>query len=189
MSTQHKHLLTFDVEHWFEGYRHRGLGGWDGVAPQDHIVVERLFNLLAEHDQRATFFFTGRFAKDFPGLVKKCAELGHEVASHSYEHRVITQMASKDDFRQDLRASLNILADLCGKAILGYRAPKWSVTPENQEWVLHILAEEGLLYDSSFFPTPGADGARRSGKPLMIELPGVKQLIEIPASGHSGWVG
>ena len=185
MSSQHIHFLTFDVEHWYEGYRHRGLGGWEEVAPQDHIVVERLFDLLTEHDQRATFFFTGRFAKDFPELVKKCAEHGHEVASHSYEHRVITRMANQDEFRQDLRASLNILADLCGKPILGYRAPKWSVTPENQEWVFHILADEGLLYDSSFFPTQRADGARRSGIPLMIELPGGKQLIEIPASGYN----
>jgi polysaccharide deacetylase family protein (PEP-CTERM system associated) len=184
MSTQHKHFLTFDVEHWFEGYRHRGLGGWEGVTPQDHIIVERLFDLLSEHDQNATFFFTGRFAKDFPWLVRKCAELGHEVASHSYEHQAIARMASKDAFRDDLRASLNILSGLCGKAILGYRAPKWSVTPENQEWVLPILAEEGLAYDSSFFPMPRSDEARQNGKPLMIEFPDGRQLIEIPFSGY-----
>jgi len=184
LNTQKKHFLTFDVEHWYEGYRYRGLGGWENIAPQDHIVVRRLFDLLSEHGQNATFFFTGRFAKDFPGLVKMCAELGHEVASHSYEHRVISRMRSKEDFRQDLRASLNILADLCGKSIMGYRAPKWSITPENQEWVLPLLAEEGLLYDSSFFPVFGADEARRSGKPVKLEFSSGKQLFEIPASGY-----
>jgi len=166
MSIQHKHFLTFDIEHWYEGYRYRGIGGWEGIASRDHIIVGRLFDLLEKHDQKATFFFTGRFAEDFPGLVKRCDELGHEVASHSYEHKVIHRMAAREEFRQDLRASLNILADLCGKPILGYRAPKWSVTPENQEWVLSILAEEGLSYDSSFFPPPWADGERRSGRPL-----------------------
>ncbi|WP_161953993.1 polysaccharide deacetylase family protein [Candidatus Methylomirabilis limnetica] len=183
MNIQHKHFLTFDVEHWYEGYRYRGMSGWEGIAPRDHIIVERLFDSLGKHNQKATFFFTGRFAKDFPGLVRRCAELGHEVASHSYEHRVIRRIASREEFRQDLRDSLNILADLCGKPILGYRATKWSVTPDNQEWVMSILAEEGLSYDSSFFPTFGADELRRNGRPLLIDLPGGRQILEIPASG------
>ncbi len=184
MSIQHQHFLTFDVEHWFEGYRYRKLEGWEGIAPRDHITVERLFDLLAVYDRKATFFFTGRFAKDFPWLVKRCDNLGHEVASHSYDHRVITRMAGEKEFRDDLRASLNILTDLCGKPVLGYRAPKWSVNSENQKWVLSTLAEEGLVYDSSFFPTPSGGEARRNGKPMMIELSEKSQIIEIPASSY-----
>lgn len=177
------HFLTFDIEHWFEGYRYRGLSGWENMLPKDHIIVQNLFSLLAEHDQNATFFFTGRFAKDHPWLVRMCADLGHEVASHSYDHQLITGVTGRDQFREDLRASLDILGELCGKAVLGYRAPKWSVTAENQHWVLPILAEEGLLYDSSFFPAIGGVGARQNGEPIIIELSEDGQLIEIPASG------
>ena len=197
MTSQHKHFLTFDVEHWYEGYRQRGIGGWEDIAPRDHVIVERLYDLLEELDQKATFFFTGRMAKDFPELIRRCADLGHEVASHSYEHTLIGRMAGREEFRQDLRASLDLLQDICGKPVLGYRAPKWSLTPENQGWVLPTLAEEGLFYDSSFFPKFGADKDRRRGRPLRIDLPGGKSIFEIPATGlnlgpfcvpRCGWV-
>lgn len=185
MSARYAHWLTFDVEHWYEGYRHRNLGGWDKVPPRDDVVVERLFELLGQYRQTATFFFTGRFAREFPALVRQCAALGHEVASHSDEHRVIYKMAGEEEFRRDLRASLQTLAEITGRAVLGYRAPKWSITEENQHWVLSALAEEGLVYDSSFFPGRGADGARKQGLPLRIEVAGKRSIIEIPASGFN----
>lgn len=180
-----QHLLTFDVEHWYEGYRHRNLGGWEIAPPRDHVVVERLYEVLSQHGYTATFFFTGRFAREFPALVRKCAELGHEVASHSDEHRVIYRMTSESDFRDDLRKSLDTLTDITGKPILGFRAPKWSITKENQPWVFSALAEAGLIYDSSFFPTFGSDAARRSGLPLRIDLSDGRSMIEIPATGFN----
>lgn len=177
------HLLTFDVEHWYEGYRHRNIDGWQNVPPRDHLIVERLFELLAFHGQKATFFFTGRFGRDFPGLVRKCAELGHEVATHSNEHVVIHRMSGEAAFRKDLLTSVSVLSDACGKRIVGYRAPKWSVSPDNQGWVLSALADEGLVYDSSFFPAFGADSLRLKGDPFCVELPSGRQIIEVPATG------
>ena len=179
------HLLTFDVEHWYEGYRHRNLGGWESEPPRDHLVVEQLFKLLSQYEQTATFFFTGRFAREFPALVKTCAELGHEVASHSDEHRVIDRMADKASFLRDLDSSLEVLSSITGKPILGYRAPKWSLTNENQHWVFEGMSNAGLVYDSSYFPTLGADSARKLGLPLQIELSGGRSIIEIPATGFN----
>lgn len=184
MNNFNYHLLTFDVEHWYEGYRYRNLDGWENVSPRDHIIVERLFDLLGKYDQKATFFFTGRFAREFPRLVKQCVDFGHEVASHSDQHCVIYRMKGDVEFRRDLRASLDTLSDITGRAVLGYRAPKWSLTVDNQYWVFEALAEAGLIYDSSFFPTLGSEKFRREGKPLRINLPNNHSLIEIPASGY-----
>jgi len=64
------HLLTFDLEHWYEGYRLRGFGGWENLPARDPATLDRLLNLLAEFNQRATFFVTGRFATEFPAAVK-----------------------------------------------------------------------------------------------------------------------
>jgi polysaccharide deacetylase family protein (PEP-CTERM system associated) len=185
MTHSFEHLLTFDVEHWYEGYRHRRLGGWEGLPPRDHVVVERLFELLERYGQTATFFFTGRFAREFPGVVEQCAKSGYEVASHSDEHRVIYRMASEIDFRADLDKSLDTLAGITGKPVLGYRAPKWSITEENQRWVFDALADAGLAYDSSFFPSPGVGDCRRLGLPLRIALSDGRSMIEVPATGFN----
>ncbi len=185
MNHSHLHLLTFDVEHWYESYRQRNLGGWENVSPRDHLVVEQLFELLGKHEQTATFFFTGRFAREFPMVVRKCADFGHEVASHSDEHRLIYRMEGEEDFRRDLRASLETLSNITGKPVLGYRAPKWSITVENQPWVFEALSDAGLVYDSSFFPALGGDAARMRGTPLRVDLPNGRSMIEIPATGYN----
>jgi polysaccharide deacetylase family protein (PEP-CTERM system associated) len=185
MTESRTHLLTFDVEHWYESYRHRNLSGWENIHASDHLIVEKIFELLSKYQQTATFFFTGRFAKEFPHVVIKCLEHGHEVASHSYDHKVIYRMKNEDEFRKDLLTSIEILGNLIGKPILGYRAPKWSITAQNQEWVFDVLLDAGLIYDSSFFPSPKADIYRNLGQPIEVLVNSGRSIIEIPATGYN----
>jgi polysaccharide deacetylase family protein (PEP-CTERM system associated) len=99
---------------------------------------------------KATFFCLGWVAERFPHLIKTIHSHGHEIASHGYNHRMITFM-SNEEFREDIRRTKAILEDLTGERILGYRAPSYSITRRTL-WALEILAEEGYLYDSSIFP-------------------------------------
>lgn len=99
---------------------------------------------------KATFFCLGWVAEQFPHLIKTIHSQGHEIASHGYNHRMITSM-SPEEFRKDARKSKTVLEDLIGERILGYRAPSYSITRQTL-WALEILAEEGHLYDSSIFP-------------------------------------
>ena len=54
-------------------------------------------------------------------------------------------------FREDVRRAKALLEDRLGRAVLGYRAPSYSVTPRSL-WALDILIEEGYRYDASIFP-------------------------------------
>ena len=99
---------------------------------------------------KATFFCLGWAAERFPNLIKAIHYQGHEIASHGYNHRMLTSMSRKE-FREDIRKSKAILEDLIGERIIGYRAPSYSIT-QRTIWALEILAEEGFLYDSSIFP-------------------------------------
>ena len=83
------HILTFDVEHWYEGFRYRDLGGRQGYPPRDNRMVERLLDKLGDTGQHSTIFYTGRYAEEFPHVVRRAAREGHEIASHSYSHRVL----------------------------------------------------------------------------------------------------
>ncbi|MCC6180134.1 MAG: polysaccharide deacetylase family protein [Chloroflexi bacterium] len=188
------HLLSFDVEHWYEGYRLRNRGGWEQISPRDPANVERLLALLGRFGQQATFFATGRFATEFPGVIMAIAAAGHEIASHGFDHIPIPRFSGPAAFRDDLRRSLAILEDLTGRPIQGFRAPCWTLTEANRGWVFEALAAEGLTYDSSHFawgPPLGAHANAPLG-PRRIALDdgaGSRVIWEIPPSvlAVRGW--
>jgi len=178
------HLLTFDVEHWYEGYRLRGRGGWEAFPPRDPDTVHRLLGLLAEHDQHATFFATGRFAAEFPDVVKAIVADGHEVASHSFDHIPIHRIGGPPAFRDDLHRSVSLLRELTGQPVLGFRAPCWAIADASYRWVLDALADEGLRYDSSRFVWGLPLGARATAPrmPHRLALGAGGSLWEVPPS-------
>ena len=55
------------------------------------------------------------------------------------------------EFREDVHKSKQIIEDIAGYRVIGYRAPSYSVVEETT-WALKILGEEGFEYDSSIFP-------------------------------------
>ncbi len=148
-----ENILTVDVEEWFhpEALQHRfPPETWENQPSRVVPLVERLLDLFEEHNAKATFFILGWIAERHPDLVKRIAERGHEVATHSFSHRMATKLAP-DVFKRDLLRSVNILEDVTGQQILGFRAPTFSVTRKTF-WVFDVLAEAGLKYDSSVYP-------------------------------------
>lgn len=172
------HLLTFDIEHWYESWRLRGLAFDKKLADCDTPCVFRLLDLLDEKKQKATFFFTGNFALEFPLALRECVARGHEVASHSRDHALLTSFEDAEAFRDNLTWSLLQIEHECGVRPIGFRAPKWSLTPENARDFLGVMIEQGLKYDSSVFP---GHFANFPDKPCKIKTP-AGEICEIPAS-------
>ena len=56
-----------------------------------------------------------------------------------------------EPFREDVRRSKDALEQVTGEAVVGYRAPTFSIV-RRTAWALDVLAELGLLYDSSIYP-------------------------------------
>jgi polysaccharide deacetylase family protein (PEP-CTERM system associated) len=99
---------------------------------------------------RATFFVLGWVAERFPELVGEIAAGGHELGCHSYWHRLIYKLNAAE-FREDTRRAKDIIEQLAGQAVIGYRAPTYSLV-HRSAWALEILSELGFTYDSSIFP-------------------------------------
>jgi polysaccharide deacetylase family protein (PEP-CTERM system associated) len=176
-------ILSFDVE---EHDRIEAAAGLT-VAPElkEHCrerldaSTAWLLDLLASAGARATFFVVGAIAEHNPGLIRRIAREGHEVASHSWDHRRVHHF-TPESFRADVLRSKHTLEDLTGEAVVGYRAPTFSVTRETA-WAIDVLADVGMAYDSSIYPVrhdrygvPSAPrfpflarGARRA----LLELP------------------
>lgn len=96
------------------------------------------------------FFVLGCIGEDYPDVVKAIAREGHDVASHGYAHELAYKQTI-DEFRDDVKKSVDILENLTGTKVLGYRAPSWSIVEGNLHY-LEVLEEMGMKYDASIFP-------------------------------------
>lgn len=146
-------LLSFDVEDWFQVEAFARLIPHEEWAGKDLRVeqnVDRLLELLDRYGVKATFFTLGWVAERLPHLVRRVAAQGHEIASHGWSHAPLWRLAP-ESFRDEVSRSKSFLEDLSGQAVLGYRAPTFSITRQTL-WGLGILKESGYLYDSSIFP-------------------------------------
>ncbi|MDR4503191.1 MAG: DUF3473 domain-containing protein [Candidatus Scalindua sp.] len=146
--------LTIDVEDYFQVSAFSNKIRFEDWGNYESRVVEntkKLLEILSKTDEiKGTFFILGWVAEKYPEIVKEIDINGHEVACHSYRHQLIYNI-SPDEFRRDITKAKNILEDITGKKILGYRAPSYSITRKSL-WAFEILAEAGFEYDSSVFP-------------------------------------
>lgn len=147
--------MSVDVEDWFqvENLRdsvHRS--SWPSRELRVERNTERILEMLAAANVRATFFVLGWVAGRVPNLVRAVADAGHEIASHGYGHDLVYSLTPAA-FREDVERSVRTLEDACGQKVRGYRAPSFSIT----EWALDVLQEAGLEYDSSAFPAAAHD--------------------------------
>ncbi|MFN4019273.1 MAG: XrtA system polysaccharide deacetylase [Erythrobacter sp.] len=145
--------LSVDVEDWFQVGAFENViarGEWDAICTRVESNVDRIIDLFAEADVRATFFTLGWVAKRHPAMIRRIAEAGHEIASHGYDHaRVFT--FSRSEFAEDIRKARAILEDSAGVAVRGYRAPSFSID-QRTPWAFAELAEQGFAYSSSVAP-------------------------------------
>jgi polysaccharide deacetylase family protein (PEP-CTERM system associated) len=145
--------LTVDVEDYFHvsAFEARvSRSDWASYESRVCRNTERLLDLFEHAGVHGTFFVLGWVAERFPQLVREIAGAGHELASHSYEHRLVYDM-TPEAFVADLRRARSAIEDAAGVRVHGYRAPSFSITSSSL-WALDLLLEEGYSYDASIYP-------------------------------------
>lgn len=152
-SERTSHFFTVDVEEYFQ------VKALESAVSRDQWLscpsrlarsIDALLHKLDRHSVRGTFFVLGWIAEHRPEVVLAISDAGHEIASHGFWHERVTAL-DPDAFREDVRSSKQILEDLTGAEVVGYRAPSFSIIP-GWEWAFDVLLEEGYRYDSSLFP-------------------------------------
>jgi polysaccharide deacetylase family protein (PEP-CTERM system associated) len=147
-------ILSFDVEEHHRIEAARGLAIQPGLqahyAERTALATHWILDELGQRGIQATFFIVGDIAVSNPTLVQAIHRNGHEVASHGWNHCRLHHL-TPETFRQDLQRSKDALEQVTGEAVVGYRAPTFSIVRQTG-WALDVLAELGLLYDSSIYP-------------------------------------
>ena len=115
-------------------------------------LTATILDLLKRHNVKATFFVVGYLGEKYPDLIEMIHKHGHHIGSHSYQHDLIRNMSERE-FAQDLKKSIDILRNITNKKPDAFRAPVWSYDPEKCSWFWKILNNNGIVYDSSIFPS------------------------------------
>ncbi|MDK2742976.1 MAG: polysaccharide deacetylase family protein [Nitrospira sp. BO4] len=169
-------VISIDVEDWPQST-------WDHSLPITDRAAEntrRVLRLLRETEVRSTMFVLGKLAERFPEVVKEIEADGHEVACHGHGHLEIGSQ-SPDEFLADIRRSKDLLEQIIGKPVKGYRAPDFSIVQDTL-WALDALAEAGFEYDSSIVPAqmPRYGIAGWPVLPVRVRLGQSASILEAP---------
>jgi polysaccharide deacetylase family protein (PEP-CTERM system associated) len=142
-----RHAMTVDVEDWFHD---GGLALDPAVGRRVERNTDALLERLADAGARATFFILGDVAEQHPALVRRIAAAGHEIASHGHAHHHLTRQLWRE-FRADVERARQVLEDVAGVPVRGYRAPYFAIRA-GVRWPIEQLAAAGYAYDSSVLP-------------------------------------
>lgn len=121
IDTDHKALaLTFD----------------DGPNP---ATTPRILSILDENNIKATFFVVGENARRYPELLQQVHQQGHEIDVHSWTHSPRLLFSGTGRIREELGATVHLIAEQTGAAP-GYFRPPWG---RRSPW---MLSEAGNLH-------------------------------------------
>ena len=148
-----RNAMTIDVEDYFQVSAfapHIDRASWPARECRVEANIERILAILADGGVHATFFTLGWIAERYPDMVRRIVAGGHELASHGYGHLRASDQ-SRAEFSDDVVRSKALLEEIGGQAVIGYRAPSFSIGTANL-WALDVLKEAGYRYSSSIYP-------------------------------------
>ena len=172
--------MSVDVEDYFQVSAFENTissKDWDTLPCRVENNTNRILDLFAEHDAKATFFMLGWVAERYPGLVRRIVDSGHELASHGYTHTRVTQQ-TPEAFGDDVAKTKALLEDIAGCEVLGYRAASYSIVKKTL-WAHDLLQEAGYRYSSSIYPIHH-DLYGIPDAPRFSYYPNEQGLLEIP---------
>lgn len=189
-------VFSVDVEEWFQvGAFENTLSreDWPNLESRVELQTRKILALLEAAQTKATFFCLGWVAERTPQLIKTISDKGHEIACHGMDHQRIFRF-TEAEFFEDISRAKHLLEQACGKAVVGYRAPSFSMSQATWGHYDQLL-NAGFRYSSSVVPAQtdhyGAAGLPRlpfhpvSGSSF-VEVPMTVAEVfgrTIPASG------
>jgi peptidoglycan-N-acetylglucosamine deacetylase len=177
-------IATVDVEDWFHLLDHKStenITSWCSFEKRIEIGLNKILDLFSKYNTLGTFFVLGWVADKYPDLIKEIHLKGHDIANHSYAHKLVYTM-TPDEFKKDLISAENAIFNAIGKKPKYYRAPGFSIR-SNSKFALKILIETGYDVDCSIFPARRAHGGMKTfpiSEPCRLVNDTGKEIIEMP---------
>lgn len=180
-----KNILTFDLEEWHHILDLPDCPGFtcDGpISASTEKSLAKFLDMLGHLNITCTFFILGMIARNNPEIVLRIRNAGHEIASHGFNHELITSI-SHIRFKEDIKLAKDTIEQITGERIEGYRGPGFSITPHNL-WALDEIAEAGYVYDATIYPGKHGHGGIPGlpVSPFVLKTPRGAMLEEYPVT-------
>lgn len=171
-------ILTFDIEEWYLEKAY--FGAKESKYAEYDRLLDEILAKLQEVGLKGTFFCVGKLASDFPAVIRKIHDAGHEVGCHSNTHQWLNKM-TYEQAMEDTHVAVDALQQCIGKKVESYRAPAFSIGRENK-WAFEVLAANGITRDASVFPVSrdfGGFPEFTKIEPTMVKYNGI-EIHEYP---------
>lgn len=140
-------ILGIDFEEWFHPQLIQEIVKNEKKSFKVVNGLDKILTLLSKHNTNATFFIVGEILYNFPEILDKILDDGHEIGFHTMHHTRLDSDGFKEKFSQELEDFSN----MTNKKSVGFRAPTFSLN-EKSSWVIDELEKHNYIYDSSIVP-------------------------------------
>jgi len=140
-------LLGIDFEEWFHPQLIQNVLKHETKSFEIVKGLDKIIEFLGKHETYATFFMVGEILENFPDILDKILDNGHEIGFHTMYHSRL----DSENFQEKFSKELDDFAKLTNNKSKGFRAPTFSLN-EKSSWAIDTLEEHGYVYDSSIVP-------------------------------------
>lgn len=109
----------------------------DGPDPE---TTPQILDVLKQEGVPATFFVVGSKAEQYPDLIRREAEEGHDLGNHTFHHFELTEL-DPDGVRAEITRTNQALEQILGAKTRWFRAPGCHYTPD----ALKVIRECGMV--------------------------------------------
>lgn len=97
--------------------------------------TDRILNALDQYDAKATFFMLSNNVKTYPGIAKRVAEQGHEIANHSISHANL-KAVNNEQAEKEVKDSAKVIEDVTGIKPKSFRPPYGNYTDDVMDFTV-----------------------------------------------------
>lgn len=90
-----------------------------------------ILDALKKHNVPATFFVVGTFLSENPDLIKRMTAEGHTVGNHTYHHKDMSQISTKESFAEEVQSVEKVYKETTGQDMTKYYRPPQGKYSEN----------------------------------------------------------
>jgi peptidoglycan-N-acetylglucosamine deacetylase len=106
----------------------------------------RLLKMLRDRNIQATFYVVGKNVAEYPEIAQQIVKEGHEIASHSWSHPLLSKM-DQDGVRDQLDRTHNVIKQTTGVAPMNMRPPYGAFTANQRSWANAEWGYKVILWD------------------------------------------
>lgn len=84
--------------------------------------IDNILETLKQNNVQITFFAVGNWVDQYPEAVKKIAEAGHEIGTHSNTHPHVNKLSAEKNL-EEIKLSVNKIEKIINQKVTLYRTP------------------------------------------------------------------